>query len=286
MGAIGALGGSAMAMKGVIATGTILKAAGLATLIGNPIAAVAAVGLATGAGGVLGQLLGAHGKDIAKGTKEFGKIAYKGTKKAFGYIRQQTRKMNNISFSNIKNSHHNPQELQQKSEKISAATKKFNAMVKDVRKEFKDGKDIKQKLNNLHQYRIPSQQSQQKLQNLTADYHIFQSAQKNKDGTIDRKYIKQEYKKLAKEHNWGRIRLKNELAAVERRIEHHKDNLNIKENEQVDKSLLVKLANAKAKSKTKQQKFTEAVNNVGKPAASAQKQQMKETMQTQQQYSR
>lgn len=267
-GALGAAaGGAAGFAKGALAVGMLTKAGiltgGLATIATGGLAPF--IGLAAGTliGGSMGSVLGVHGKDIAKagaGAVKAGynlaKYATLGAAKAVGYTAKSLSKFNQLSSKHVRLSHQFPQKLQDKLKANKAAEKKFKGMIKETRAELKENKNIGKKLDDLWQYRVPSQRAQQKLSNLTADYHIFKNAKVNK-GKLNIKQIEKEYKEFGKKHNWSKAKLKSELSSLNRRIEYHKDNLNIKENNEVNKSLLTKLSNSKPKVKEAEANFTQ-----------------------------
>lgn len=265
-GALGTVaGGAAGFAKGALVTGMLAKA-GILTFATGGLAPF--IGLAVGSvlGGHTGAILGTHGKDIAKagaGAVKAGynlaKYATLGTAKAVGYTAKSLSKFNQLSSKHVRLSHQFPQKLQDNLKANKAAEKKFKGMIKETRAELKENKNIGEKLDDLWQYRVPSQKAQQKLSNLTADYHIFKNAKANK-GKLNIKQIEKEYQEFGKKHNWSKAKLKSELSSLNRRIEYHKDNLNIKENNEVNKSLLTKLSNSKPKVKEAEAKFNQKGN--------------------------
>ena len=260
LGALGFMAGGGLgiakgAMIGGMLTNAGILSGGLATIATGglaPIVGALALGLA---GGAAGSVLGVHGKDIAKvgagalkATFNIAKFATLGTAKAIGYTGKALLSFNRLSSKHTQLSHQLPDKLQKNLEQQKQAEQKFSQMVKEVRKDLKQGKDIKEKLSDLQQYRIPSQKAQKEYSDLLADYNILKSAKSN-NGKLDFKQIKKEYKEFAKANNWSRAKLRSELSALNRRIEEHKDNLNLKENNELDKSILNKYSKAFSKDK-------------------------------------
>ena len=249
LGAVGAIAGAGLGYAKGAALLTGLTNAGILT---GGLATVATGGLAPFVGllvgglaaGAVGSVLGVHGKDIAKAgagavktTFNIAKFATLGTAKAIGYTAKALTSFSKLSYKHTQLSHQFPDKLQKNLEQQKQAEQKFSQMVKEARKELKQNKDIKEKLSDLQQYRIPSQKAQKEYSDLLADYHIIKSAKTN-NGKLDLKQIKKEYKEFAKANNWSRSKLRSELSALNRRVEEHKDNLNLKENNEIDKSFL------------------------------------------------
>lgn len=271
-GALGALAGGAIgysnpallagALSKVAAGGAYAKLAGAGlALMSTPAAPFIAGAAFIAAGGIAGAILGVHGKDIAKvgagalkATFNIAKFVTLGTAKAIGYTAKALAGFNRLSSKYTQLSHQFPDKLQKNLEQQKQAEQKFSQMVKEARKELKQGKDIKEKLSDLQQYRIPSQKAQKEYSDLLADYNILKSAKAN-NGKLDLKQIKKEYKEFAKANNWSRGKLRSELSALNRRLEEHKDNLNLKENNEIDKSFLNQYSNSKDKVADMQNNF-------------------------------
>jgi len=287
-GAAGAVvGGAAGFAKGAVAAGMLAKAGiltgGLATVATG--GAAPFIGLAAGVmlGGASGSTLGIHGKDVLKASVS----AVKGTANAIKYTSKMLSKFNQYSSEKIRSSHDNPEKLKKDLQVNKEAAQKFSKMLAGARDDLKQGKDIKEKLSDLQQYRMPGQNAKKEYSNLLADYHIIKSAKDN-NGKVEEKQVKKDYKNFAKENGWSKKRLKSEVSAFNRRIEQHKDDLNMKENNMLDKSLLNQYANSKNKVSQQQNIFNQKSKekNTGKPIMPANNQKFQKQEQSAQKASR
>ncbi|WOE70132.1 hypothetical protein RZR97_00790 [Hydrogenimonas thermophila] len=282
------------ALMGAKVAGSVLAAGAAAA--GGPAVALAVIGTAMGAGALMGlsgsKLISAENlTKIAKGVTS---IAKKGVDSASKLLEPKMNNLNNIQQANVKaNQTVNVKEQVQKFKKNKDVINKFNKAIKDVRSDFKKGKDVTKDIKELYEHRPPSRKSLKKLQNLAADNMIKRSAEQN-NGVVDKKFIKQEYQKLGKELGWSESRVKDEISSVERRIEHHKDKLNIKENNKIS-GKFGEIINKAAQQKSKQNQFsfsTKEQKGLGKLQPSRQmenatfkaaQQQVQQTQQTVQQ---
>jgi len=240
-GLVGAVAGVGAYMSGSVPTALVLNAAGLGSLAGTGIGSFAAFGLTA-----LGATFALPVATIAaiavvkmspyafKAAGFLLKGAFKGAIVAGKFAFKTAKKFNYLSAKSVKKFHNDKDNSVLKDfAKNKVAEKRFKSLLKEVKQNFKNGKDISKSLKDLYQYRVPSIKAQQKLSNLTADYVIKKTGESK--GQVDPKLAKEEYKKLAKEFGWSRSKLRAELANFKKRVEFHKDNLNIKEDGQLSK---------------------------------------------------
>ncbi|SFP02309.1 hypothetical protein [Hydrogenimonas thermophila] len=282
------------ALVGAKVAGSVLAAG--AAAVGGPTVALAVIGTAMGAGALMGlsgsKLLSA--KNLMKVAKGVTNIAKAGVSFAKKNVPLEKDKFDSKEQTIVKkNQAVNVKEQVQKFKKNKDVINKFNKAIKDIRSDFKKGKDVTKDVKELYEHRPPSRKSLKKLQNLAADNMIKRSAEQN-NGVVDKKFIKQEYQKLGKELGWSESRVKDEISSVERRIEHHKDKLNIKENNKIS-GKFGEIINKAAQQKSKQNQFsfsTKEQKGLGKLQPSRQmenatfkaaQQQVQQTQQTVQQ---
>jgi len=233
----------------------------------------------------LGHNAGSIG-NLTKGIiKGVAKLSYKGVKAAVGYVSKNSDRFKSLSSNEVKKSQSKSNYSYDKK-----GIERFNSRIKTIKEKFAEGKDISNELKELQKFRAPSRKAYKSLQNLQADHIIKQSAVRNR-GFVDKKFIKNEYKKLAKEHKWSRKRLKDELSAANRRVDKHKDKLNIQENNKIANFALSKKLHqiAEQKSSIKQTNYSnatkKAINNTGKqkPSSHQEVQPQREAIHQQQQ---
>ncbi len=113
----------------------------------------------------------------------------------------------------------------EKAKNISEKEQKFAGYLAQVKKEFIDGKDVKEQINTLYKLKIPNQKLEKELQNLNADNHLKRVADKNGKIDLDKAY--KNIEKQGNELNWTKDRIQNEKAALNMRLEYHKENLDV-----------------------------------------------------------
>ena len=108
----------------------------------------------------------------------------------------------------------------------------YKQKIDAIKDKFAEGKNIRKDILDIYQFRAPTLKSLNEFREIASDYFIKTSAVQNR-GFIDKKFIKNEYKKLAKDLGWSKTRFKDEFSFAMKRVETLKDNLQIKENDKV-----------------------------------------------------
>jgi len=234
---VGGLGAAGFAVKtlglGAIKTATI----GLGIGMSGPAAAIMGVaGIA--AGGAIGALVLKEASPYAiKTLKGTGKITTNLILATGKNAAKMTAAFLEKSYEALKNTHasydKNAKTKSAHLEKVDEATKqretKFKSFITTAKSELKNGKDIKEGLQQLHKLKMPTNHAKKELHKLTADWLI----KNNKKGnTLDVKGMKKQLKAFSKETRLSKKEAIELRAGVYQRLEEHKDNFVIDKNNQ------------------------------------------------------
>ena len=267
------LGGSAAAFE--LATGKIsaslvgskLIAAGILTGVsGGMIPAIGAI--ATISAGALGAVAGykaltkgaeglgylgekafiATGKLSTAAAKILGKSMLNTTKASYKLSKKVTNNFLNKSKTAVSKNIQAPETLLAKNTENNKIKQIYNNRIDTLQKAIKQGKDVKEDLKDILQYRAPNQQLLNKLSNTIALNFLKQSALKN-NNVVNLKQAKKEFTKFAKEVGLNKKEINFFKNNFYTKLESLKDNLIITKD---NKILPFKQLETSVKNKVKQ----------------------------------